>query len=125
MTDFEALFREIIPEPDTEFDWYDPDHDQAKKYTVDCRINGMAEPIFVYALSSNNRIRDAIIKLQTVRQWEIPFRPLGIFQDREAAGHQVVARFDDVCEEYFPNLEVNRQEIVDYLGENIRGVLAP
>ena len=52
-------------------------------------------------------------------QWDIPFRPLGIFQDRETANRQVVARFDDVCEVYFPSLEADRQGIVDYLGENI------
>ena len=50
-------------------------------------------------------------------------RLLGIFQDREVANRQVVARFDDVCKVQFPSLEVNRQEIVDYLGENIqRGI---
>ena len=119
-TDFEALFCEVVPEADRTFDWYDPERDEAKKYTVDCRINGMPEPLFVYALANNDRIRDATIKLQKAMQWDIPFRPLGIFQNREAAGRQVVARFDDVCEMQFPCLEVNRQEIVDYLGENIR-----
>jgi hypothetical protein len=123
MADFQTLFHEVVPEADRHFDWYDPERDEAKKYTVDCRINGMPRPLFVYALSNNDRIRDATIKLQKIRQWDIPFRPLGIFQDREAAGHQVVARFDDVCEIYFPSLEVNQQEIVDYLGENIQRVL--
>ncbi len=123
MTDFEALFHEVIPEADRTFRWHDPERDEGKKYTVDCRINGMPEPFFVYALANNDRIRDATIKIQKVMQWEIPFRPLGIFQDREAANRQVVARFDDVCPVRFPNLEVNRQEIVDYLGENIQSVI--
>ncbi len=125
MADFEGLFREVVPERDRTFGWYDPEHDEEKKYTVDCRINGMPKPFFVYALANNDRIRDATIKLQKVMQWNIRFRPLGIFQDREVANRQVVARFDDVCEVYFPNLEVNRQEIVDYLGENIQKVLVP
>lgn len=123
IADFQALFHEVVPEEDTDFDWHDPERDQAKKYTVDCRINGMPEPLFVYALFNNDRIRDATIKLQEVRQWGIPFRPLGIFQDREVANRQVVARFDDVCKVYFPSLELNRQGIVDYLGENIQRVL--
>ena len=125
MTDFEALFHEVVPEADRTFDWYDPERDQGKKYTVDCRINGMPEPFFVYALANNDRIRDATIKLQKVIQWGIPFRPLGIFENREAANGQVVARFDDVCSVQFSNLEVNRQEIVDYLGENIQRVIVP
>ena len=125
MADFEALFHEVVPEADRTFDWYDPENDEAKRYTVDCRINGMPEPLFVYALANNDRIRDATIKLQKVIQWNIPFRPLGIFQDREVANRQVVARFDDVCKVQFPSLEVNRQEIVDYLGENIQRGIAP
>ena len=83
----------------------------------------MPKPLFVYALANNDRIRDATIKLQKVREWNIPFRPLGIFQDREVANRQVVARFDDVCQIYFPSLEADRQKIVDYLGENIQSVL--
>ena len=83
----------------------------------------MPKPLFVYALANNDRIRDATIKLQKVTQWNIPFRPLGIFQDREAANRQVVARFDDVCKVQFPNLEANRQEIVGYLTENTQSVL--
>ena len=120
MADFQALFQEVVPETDRDFDWYDSEHDEAKKYTVDCRINGMPEPLFVYALSNNDRIRDATIKLQKVMQWNIPFRPLGIFQDRAVANRQVVARFDDVCPVQFSSLEANRQEIVDYLSANIQ-----
>ena len=123
MADFQALFHEVVPETDTDFDWNDPERDEAKKYTVDCRINGMPEPLFVYALTNNDRIRDATIKLQKVIQWDIPFRPLGIFQNREVANRQVVARFDDVCPVQFTSLEINRQEIVDYLGENIQSGL--
>ena len=120
MADFQALFHEVVPEEKRDFDWNDPERDEEKKYTVDCRINGMPEPLFVYALFNNDRIRDATIKLQKVMQWDIPFRPLGIFQNREAANRQVVARFDDVCPARFSSLEADRQEIVDYLGENIQ-----
>ena len=125
MDDFRSLLREVVPQDQRYFDWHHPIHDRERKYTVNCRINGTDKPLFVYALSNNDRIRDATIKLQKVRQWNIPFRPLGIFQDRDVANRQVVARFDDVCEVYFPSLEADRQEIVDYLGENIQNVIAP
>ena len=119
MDDFQVLFHEVVPEADRDFDWYDPEHDEAKKYTVDCRINGMSEPLFVYALANNDRIRDATIKLQKVIQWNIPFRPLGIFQDREIANRQVVARFDDVCKDQFPKMETDRNKIIDYISKRI------
>ena len=62
MDDFQLLLKGIIPENRREFDWYDEEYDSSKRYTVDCRINGLPEPIFVYALSNNDRIRDATIK---------------------------------------------------------------
>ena len=119
MDDFQLLLKGIIPENRREFDWYDEEYDSSKRYTVDCRINGLPEPIFVYALSNNDRIRDATIKIQQVTQWDIPFRPLGIFQDRESANQQVVGRFDDVCEDQFPKMEANRNKIIDYISERI------
>ncbi len=85
----------------------------------------MPEPLFVYALANNDRIRDSTIKLQKIMQWNIPFRPLGIFQDRKVANRQVVARFDDVCPMQFSNLKTNRQEIVDYLDEKIQTGFVP
>ena len=122
-TDFEALFREVVPEADRIFGWHDPEHDQAKKYPVDCRINGMPEPLFVYALSNDNRTRDATIALHQFKEWDLRFRSLGIFKNREKTTRKVRERFSDVCEVQFPSLESNRQEIVDYLGENIQNVL--
>ena len=119
MDDFQLLLKGIIPENRREFDWYDEEYDSSKRYTVDCRINGLPEPIFVYALSNNDRIRDATIKIQQVTQWNIPFRPLGIFQDRESANQQVVGRFDDVCEDQFPKMEANRNKIIEYISERI------
>ena len=119
MDDFHALLYENVPETRIDINWHDPDHDSDKKYTVDCRINGLPKPLFVYGLSNNDRIRDATIKLQKVIQWNIPFLPLGIFQDREVANRQVVARFDDVCPMQFPNMESNRNEIITYIEENI------
>ncbi len=117
--DFQLLLKGIIPENRRKFDWHDEDHDSDKKYTVDCRINGMPDPLFVYALSNNDRIRDATIKIREVMEWNIPFHPLGIFQDREVANRQVVARFDDVCKDKFPKMEADRNKIIDYISERI------
>ncbi len=120
--DFQLLLEEIVPENRMKFDWHDPEHDSQKKYTVDCRINGMPDPLFVYALSNDRRIRDATVKIQMVKQWNIPFRPLGIFQDKAAANRahrQVVARFDDVCEVQFPKMEIDQKEISAYMEKNI------
>ena len=117
--DFQLFFERIIPENRIKFDWCDENHDTDKKYTVDCRINGLPEPIFVYALFNNDRIRDATIKIQKTIQWEIPFQPIGVFQNREVANRQVLARFDDVCHVQFPQMDANQNEISDYIEKYI------
>ena len=119
MDDFQSLLHEVVPTENMKFDWNDPKHDSDRKYTVDCRINGLPEPIFVYALFNNDRIRDATIKIQKAIQWKIPFRPLGIFQDRGVANRQVVARFNDVCEVQFPKMNENQNEITTYIEKYI------
>ena len=119
MHDFHNLLNEIVPTASMDINWYDKDHDFDKKYTVDCRINGMPEPLFVYALSNNDRIRDATIALQRFNVWKIPHCPLGIFQNKEDTNRKVRARFDDVCKVQFPNMEVNRNEILDYILKRI------
>lgn len=119
MDDFQLLLKGIIPENRRKFDWYDKNHDPDKKYTVDCRINGLSEPIFVYALFNNDRIRDATIALQRFNVWNIPHYPLGIFENKEDANRKVKARFDDVCTVQFSNMRVNRNEIIDYIIKRI------
>ena len=121
MEDFRTLLSAHVPEEYRIFDWHDLDRDQGKKYTVDCRINGTSEPLFVYALSSDNRIRDAIIALQKIMQWDdIQFRPLGIFRNRQDANRKVLMRFNDVCSVQFSSLDLDRDAIVNYLGENVQ-----
>ncbi len=117
--DFQLLFKEIIPENRRIFDWYDEDHDSDKKYSVDCRINGLPEPIFVFALSNKDRINYATIVLQHFNLRNIPHLPLGIFENKEDANRKVKARFDDVCKDQFPNMRVNRNEIIAYITKRI------
>lgn len=121
MEDFHALLREKVSEKRMSFDWFHPEFDSKGMYTVDCRINGMPEPLLVYALHSNTRVRDATIALQQFKAWDMPFCPLGIFEDREANSRNVLARFDAVCEKQFqfPCFYEDQEEIGAYLGQYI------
>ena len=53
--DFRTLIAETVPEQRRVFDWHDPKRDPHGIYTVDCRINGTARPLFVYALPNDDR----------------------------------------------------------------------
>ena len=63
MEDFRALLSEALPEDRMSFAWNDPTHDPNGMYVVDCRVNGMPRPLFIHALGSDGRARDATITL--------------------------------------------------------------
>lgn len=119
--DFQTFFTKIVPEERRQFDWHHPQHDPHRNYTVDCVINGMPKPLFIYALPSDSRIRDATISLLQFKKWELVFWSVAIFKDQENAGRKVLERFGDVCDKPFSSLVVNRGRITQYIEEAMRG----
>ena len=110
----------MAPEERRVFDWNDPVRDPKGIYAVDCRINGMPRPLFVHALTGDERTRDATITLHQFEKWEIPFRSLAIFEDQESINRKVLARFSDVCDKQFSSLTMNRDRITHFVDESIR-----
>ena len=84
---------------------------------MDCRLNGMPKPIMVFALPSDDCVRDATISLLQFERWSIPHRSLAIFEDQEEVHRKVLARFSDGCEKQFSSLGANKDRIATYLGE--------
>ena len=121
LEDFRSLIHEKAPEQRTTFDWFNPRHDPEGTYKVDCRINGMPQPLFVYALPHDNKTRDATIALYEFKRWGISFRSLGIFKDPDATSRKVFARFRAVCNDYFIGIPENHERIGEFLDENISG----
>jgi len=117
--DFHSLMRETVPEDRVSFDWYDRERDPQRMYAVDCLINGMARPLLVFALPSDDKTRDATIALLQFERWGMPLRSLAIFEDQEAVNRKVLARFSDVCEKQFSTLTGNRERITRFLQEMI------
>lgn len=118
LEDFRAFLRRKVPAPRLQFDWYDDRNDPKHNYPVDARINGMAKPLFVYALPNDNQVKNATISLLRFKTWKLPFRSLGVFEDQASIARHDLARFTDVIDKAFSSLEGNKPEIGDYL-ENV------
>ena len=117
LDDFRALIEENVPEKRRAFDWYDVQHDPEGKYAVDCRVNGMTRPLFIYGLPGDDRVRDATIAILQFERWKIEFRGVAVFENQEEINRRVLARFSDVCEKQFSSLTANRDRIARYLKE--------
>lgn len=121
LEDFRTLMQETVPESRRAFDWYDPTRDPDAKYSVDCRINSMTRPLFVFAIQNDDKARDTTIALHQFEKLGLAFRSLAVFEDQEEINRRVLARFSDVGEKLFSSLGANRERIVQYVQDCMNG----
>jgi len=115
--DFRHLLEESVPQDRRQFDYHDPLRDPEDNYEVDCRINGMPKPFFIFAIPNDNRCRDVTITLHQFERWGLPFQSVAIFEDQQVISRPVLARFSDVAGKQYSSLASNRDRIQRYFTE--------
>lgn len=122
LEDFRQLMRETVPQERLEFNWHDPQHDPGELYAVDARVNSMKKPLLVFALQSEEKVNIANIDILMFEKWGIPFQSVAIYENMEALPYKPVARFTDVVEKAYSNLEGNKGRIATFLRQKISEV---
>lgn len=116
LEDFRELIETTVSKDRRYFDWHESEHDPEGLYSVDCRITvPAADPIFIYALQSDDKVKDATIGLLQYERWKIPHKAVGIFENQEDINRKSLARFSDVCDKQFSNLATNKERLARYL----------
>jgi hypothetical protein len=117
LEDLRNFISNVIPENRREFDWHDSHHDPQAMYPVDCHINGIKRPLFLFGLQNDDRARDATIAIMQLRDWDVDFHSIGVFEQQERINRKVLARFSDRCDKMFSALDSNEGLIKEYLDQ--------
>ena len=113
--DFSERLNQTLGESRIDLDWYDPQIKGSKQYAVDYRINGLPEPLFAYAITTETKIRDAIIAWRWFEAHNVKFTPFGIFRDNRLMNSKQFPRMIDVCERYEVGINNSARAIDDYV----------
>lgn len=124
-TTFAEDFRELVQQAaisrEVGIDYTHPTHDPDGRYSIDARVNGTAtRQVLAFAISNDDQCRDATITIYKWLDWQERFHPIAVFLDQTQINRIVLARFSDVAERQFSNLETARERLEEYLSELIR-----
>jgi hypothetical protein len=104
-----------VPPERRTFSWTDPEHDPDGTYPVDVRIVGPRRPLFLFALNTNTRVRDATISLLKYEQWGLEYNSAGVFEDVREISDKQLTKFMDVAGTLFSNLKGNQDRLAGFL----------
>ncbi len=115
--DFKSLLNETVDPKRLTFDYTHPEHDKEGKYSVDCCVNGMPKPVYVFAIPNDSKCKDVMISMYQFERWGLKYHSVSIFEDQETVNRRVLAKFSDIGEKQFSSLQSNKDRIKKYFSE--------
>ena len=114
--DFRRLLEYKIPSERRVFEYHDSQNDPDKNYLVDCKVNGMKRPVFIFGINNDAKCQTATICMHQFEKWGLEFRTMAIFEDQTQINRKVLARFSDMTGNQFSSLGA-KDRIGNYLNE--------
>ena len=111
---FSERLSSVIGKSRVDIDWHEP-KDLHKEYPVDCRINGLATPLFVYTMTTDIKIRDAIIAWRWFESQEVNCTPFGIFKNNDLINSKQFTKMQHICEHYAVGINNSTKFIDQYI----------
>ena len=84
---------------------YQPDVPNAKAYTVDYRIEGSEEQLFLFGVPNRDKARLTTIMLSHYHRYELAFESIIVFEDQTAMPRLDLARLSDVGGDMISSLD--------------------
>lgn len=119
LEDVRTLLRERVPSARIVEEWHHPARDPERKYLVDYYVNGQTKPLLIFALPTDDKVKDATITLLRLESWDVRFTALGIFEDQERIQRRALAKFTDVCQKQYSSLSTAKERLDRFLEETI------
>jgi hypothetical protein len=116
--DFREMMREFVPPSRLTFDYTDPAVDPEGLYAVDCRINNLPRPCFVFAVGNDQKASQATITCYHYEKRDVRFHSAVIFEDQTQINRKTLARLSAVVGRQFPSL-AERPRIRRFVREDV------
>jgi hypothetical protein len=120
MDDFRAAMRHVVPGDRLTFDWYDPERDPSKSFYVDARVNHMAQPLMVFAITTTEKALHATTNILTFKQWGFEFEAVAVYEDSEKLSPHAAAKLAHVTPVRFEKFYNQRELFEDWISARIR-----
>lgn len=115
--EFKTYIRKNVPRDRVDFDWVYAKKDTQAKYPVDARIRDKSRPLFVYALSTTSRTKDAALAEHMFRDWDVQHQAVGVLEPDAKVTQKSLDNLKDAGTELFTGLDADDNGLAAYIRE--------